>query len=91
MYEKIVRYRFKVCDTPIDITEIDESDEGVVVAIEEVEKNGQEDTHMSGALLLDGSGWRWIEGRRMFVDYGSERLATAILEFLKTNGLPKIC
>lgn len=86
MYQKIVRYRFEVCGTPIDITEI--CDGGKQVVIEEVEKNGQEDTHMSGVLGFDGSKWAWVEGERMFCRYGSVSLANGIVEYLNCNGVP---
>lgn len=87
-YQKIVYYRFEVCDTPIDITDI--AEDGRQVVIEEVEKNGQEDTHMKGVLEKSESGhWKWVEGEHMFRDYGSDELADGIVEYLGTHGIPQ--
>ena len=85
-YIKDVRYLFEVADEVIAITDFDES----WVHVEEVRKNGQEDTHMSGELVRDGVNWDWNSGREMFAEYHSEELADAIAEYLNVHGLPKV-
>ncbi len=84
-YTRVVEYRFCVCDTAIAITAFGED----WAIVEEVRKNGQEDTHMSGDLEKDENGkFAWNEGESQFVTYGSQALADAIREYLDTNGLP---
>lgn len=89
MYKKIVYYRFEVCGELIDITEI--AEDGTVIVLEEVRKNGQEDTHMAGVLEKAESGvWVWEEGEDSFRDYGSDDLADGILEHINKHGAPQM-
>lgn len=85
VYTKVTQYAFNVLGWQLAL-EFDNQ----AVYIEEMEKNGQEDTHMNGTVLRNDDGtFKWEEGeRRMFVDYGSSRLADGIIEFLDTHGVP---
>jgi hypothetical protein len=85
-YKTVTRYQFEVCDELIAITEVGED----YVIVEEVRNNGQEDTHMSGVLAFNESGeFSWSEGERLFVEYGSQKLADAICLYLNEHGVPK--
>lgn len=88
MYEKVITWRFEVEGTLLDITQV--GVDGEYVCIEEVEKNGQEDCHMSGVLEVDENGvWGWAEGEEMFCMYASEGLADGIVAYLNQHGPPK--
>ncbi len=86
-YEKVTLHRFSVLGDVFDIVEWDES----YICIEEHRKNGQEDTHQSGAIVKGDDGEiRWEdEGDEMFIEYGGQDLADAILEYVKQNGFPE--
>lgn len=84
-YKKVVTYEFEVLETPIAIVEVGDD----FVTVEEVEKNGQEDTHMAGVLVATADGnFVWEEGEQMFIDYHSNELADGIREYLNTHGFP---
>jgi len=84
-YKRVVEYHFEVEDELIAITDIGKDH----VCVEEVRKNGQEDTHMSGVLVATTDGrFVWEEGESMFVEYGSKRLADGIRSHLNTHGFP---
>ena len=83
-YTKVVHYWFVVDDKIMAITEVGDD----YVCVEEVRKNGQEDCHMAGVLVLDGSKFVWSEGKSTFVDYASEELADCICDYLNTHSMP---
>lgn len=101
-YKKVSHYEFEVEGTRLAIVDwtIDtnpdrwSSGNQPWVRIEELDKNGQEDTHMAGELIWTSLpcgkwGWKWFGGRGQFACYGSEALADAIPKFLTTNPLPR--
>lgn len=84
-FTRVVEYHFEVCGELIAITELGND----FVCVEESRKNGQEDTHMSGCLVLNETNtFAWTEGESMFVEYHSQKLADGIREHLNTYGLP---
>lgn len=61
------------------------------VWVEEVRKNGQEDTHMSACLDETDDGWKYDEvegGGDCFETYHSKSLKDGIREYLKNNPPP---
>jgi anti-sigma regulatory factor (Ser/Thr protein kinase) len=84
-YKRVVEYHFEVDEEMIAITDVGKD----YVCVEEVRKNGQEDTHMSGVLVatMDGK-FVWEEGESMFIEYGSKELADGIRKHLNTHGFP---
>lgn len=84
-YRRVVTHEFRVCDELIAITDFDED----FVYVEEVAKNGQEDSHMSGKLVTDCHGvFIWAEGEEQFIEYHSEKLADGIRQHINRHGLP---
>lgn len=84
-YQKVVEYHFEVQDETIAITDIGND----FVCVEEVRKNGQEDSHMVGVLSRTADNtFEWKEGERMFVEYGSQELADGICAYLSLHGVP---
>lgn len=83
-YVKHVEHRFEVLGEMFAIVAFDPD----WVMVEEVRKNGQEDTHMSGELVLC-SEWEWAEGEGAFVRYGSRELADGIVDYLRRWGVPE--
>ena len=56
--------------------------------VEEVRKNGQEDTHMRGSLLLnEDEKWEWEDEN--FSCYAGVKTAQAILDYVQHNGIPQ--
>lgn len=85
-YKKVVEYHFEVEDETIAITDFGAN----FVCVEEVRKNGQEDTHMSGTLARTAAGtFQWAEGGASFFKYGSQELADGIRAYLNKHGLPR--
>lgn len=84
-FKRVVEYHFEVNGEVICITDFEDA----FVRVEKARKNGQEDTHMSGLLILnDANQYVWDEGESMFVEYHSQALADAIREHLNTYGPP---
>lgn len=83
-YAKVVHYYFVVDNEIMAITDVGDD----YVCVEETRKNGQEDCHMAGVLVLDGSKFVCSEGKSTFVDYASEELADGICDYLNTHGKP---
>ena len=85
VYTMVTCWKFSVLGWQLSI-EFDD----FAAYVEETEKNGQEDTNMSGTVLINDDGtFKWEEGGdELFVLYGSKTLADGIIEFLNTNGLP---
>lgn len=84
-YTRVVEYHFEVEGELIAITDIGKD----YVRVDEVRRNGQEDTHMTGVLAraMDGK-FVWQEGKDLFVEYGSKELADGIVKHLNTHGAP---
>lgn len=86
-YKVHTEYRFEALGELIAITDI--AFDGSCVTVEEVRKNGQEDTHCTGVIAREADvGWTWDEGRDMFARYHSEKLANAILAHIRIYGIP---
>lgn len=84
-YKIVFQHHFSVGDEVIAITDIGKD----FVCVEEVRKNGHEDTHMKGVLAVaDDGGITWEEGEDMFVQYHSQQLADGIRQYLIDNGFP---
>lgn len=84
-YDRVVEYHFKVDGEVFSITDFGDD----YVCVEEVRKNGQEDTHMSGVLVLDENRkFVWEDGYNMFIEYGWKRLADGIRKYINTHGIP---
>lgn len=87
-YKRIIQYQFCACGELINITDLDPDYD--YVWVEEARKNGQEDCHMAGELLRSHDGtFVWVEGEEMFVEYGSQELADAIVRAMRRAG--EIC
>jgi hypothetical protein len=85
-YTKVVHYHFEVAGEMMSIADVGDD----FVCVEEVAKNGQEDSHMVGVLEQSDDGlFAWSEGESMFVLYGSKELADGIRKHLNTHGVPK--
>lgn len=89
-YELYRGYRFEVCGEQIEVSDVHADRSGKkCVFVEETRKNGQEDCHMSGELILCDDKWSWDEGGRdSFDTYGSPKLSQAIVDFLNANPHP---
>ncbi len=85
-YQKVTEYHFDASDELISITFFSEH----TIELEEVRKNGQEDTHMKGTLYKKGGLWEWENGtgNTMFAEYHGQDLEDAILDYIQKNGLP---
>lgn len=84
-YTKVIHYHFEVAGEVMAITDVGDD----FVCVEEVNKNGQEDSHMVGVLEQCVNGmFIWSEGESMFVRYGSKELADGIRKHLNTHGKP---
>ena len=88
VYKQVTQWEFEVECTRLAIVDW-RLDVDPKVWIEELDKNGQEDTHMQGVLEYHDGEWWWTEGREGFVMYESEALANAIPMFLKDNPFPE--
>lgn len=80
--------RFTVCSEEFAIT----GNNGFRIEIEETAKNGQEDCHMSGELVLGDGTWSWAAdfGRESFDAYGNDGVADAILAYINANPPPSL-
>lgn len=59
------------------------------ICVEEAEKNGQEDTHMSGVISVREDGqYVWVEGEHLFKTYGYRELPNQIVEYFKEWNFP---
>lgn len=84
-YRRVTAYHFRVEGEEIAITQIGQD----YVCVEEVSKNGQEDTHMAGVLVMTTDGqFVWEEGEEMFARYTDQSVADGIREYLNKHGLP---
>lgn len=90
-YKKVIDHTFKVCDVLISITYFN-NDAGII-KLEEVRKNGQEDTHMKATMYRDDDSgvWEWENGNgnTMFAEYHSQDLEDSILAYIQQNGCPE--
>ena len=88
VYTQRIITLFSVDNTRLVITDYGSD----YACIEEVAKNGQEDTHMSGTVELDDDGqFDWSKEDKdynMFEKYASKQFAAQILTFFNTHGLP---
>ncbi len=88
-YQKVTEYYFEANDELISITFFSEH----TIELEEVRKNGQEDTHMKGTLYKnkDSGLWEWENGtgNTMFSEYHGQDLEDSILDYIQKNGLPQ--
>ena len=88
-YEKKVTYEFEVDGQRLGLEDLGEG----FWSVEDLRKNGQEDTHMIETVLESKGTIDWLledNSYNSFVEYTSQRQADAILEFLRANGLPKV-
>lgn len=88
-YKKVTEHHFKVDDEVIAITYF--NNESGVIELEEVRKNGQEDTHMKATMYRNNDGvWEWENGNgnTMFAEYHSEDLEDSIIAYIQENGCP---
>jgi hypothetical protein len=84
-YTKVVAYHFEVQGESLAITNIGKDH----IYIEDTRKNGQEDTHMFGVLLLTcGGTYIWEDEDNMFVRYHSKELANEIRRYVNKHGCP---
>ncbi len=93
-YQKVVKYSFEAggihwyCSSILS----NKYDEEIWVDIEELKKNGQEDTHMSGtAEYIDGE-WSWgVEGDPSQIKtYGGQHACDEIINYLNTHKHPEL-
>ena len=87
VYEKKVTYEFEVDGQQLALEDLGEGFWGV----EDLRKNGQEDTHMYETVRERNGKIDWVleDDFNSFAEYESQEQADAILEFLRANGLPK--
>lgn len=93
-YTKRVEYDFVVDGEAFAVGPIKTGNNGSRYAyIEETRKNGQEDTHMSGYLVLTNGAWEWHEdeGSDQFDSYLGEVYSQAILDYLNEHPHPELC
>ena len=92
-YLKHVEYRFEAEGQIIAASVLEDSPDGYWLSVEDVRKNGQEDTHMSGVVVLSNDGWRWDDnegGSLAFDTYGSDGIAQAIIDYLNEHPHPDL-
>lgn len=90
-YKKVEFWQCQIDGEPFYISVADhnaapDDDALDVREIEEVRKNGQEDTHLSAVVYLDKDRrWQWSEPEysEFYEEYGQ-----AVLQFLNDNPLP---
>ena len=86
IYKKHVEYHFEVCGELVALTVSNKNS----CYVEEVRKNGQEDTHMSGDPVRNIQGkMEWEDGEETFSRYHSKKLADGIQKYVNKHGLPK--
>lgn len=80
--------RFEVCEEEFSVIRQDED----TLYIAETRKNGQEDSHMCGLLILSNNKWIWESDfdREQFCTYGSEEIANAIPAYINAHPIPDI-
>mgnify|MGYP007077483801 CR=1 FL=1 len=87
-YEKKVSYQFQVGSPdsdPYAITEFDDDS----CTVEEVRKNGQEDTHIRGTFIKGQGVWELdLNEGNMFDTYVYSGHAQEIADYLNEHGLP---
>ena len=85
-YIACVTYEFEISD---EIYSIETGDTDGTLFVEEARKNGQEDTHMQGVLVLKGGVWGWdADDPQNFDTYGGDGLADEIAAYVNRNGAP---
>ena len=92
VYEQCLEYRFGVCGEQMAVSPVVTLDGIKSVFVEETRKNGQEDCHMSGVLVLRDGSWSWDDedGSESFDAYHSPALSKAIVDFLNDNPHPDL-
>ncbi len=92
-YSRTITFRFEVCGEGLETDGWWEASDGTkCIEVAETRCNGQEDTHMSGMLSMNGDLWEWNEeegGRKLFDEYASESFSDAILAYINENPPPK--
>ena len=86
-YHAQTSYHFEFCGEDLMISDGTKD----WVEVEEVRKNGQEDTHMRGCLVKNCDGlWHWdyADDGSSFETYGSKHLRAGIQEYLNRHGSP---
>lgn len=89
-YDRRVLYVFEVLDQMFATAGIETCECETYVEVEEMRKNGQEDTHMSGVFVLTDGTWVWDRDPdfNSFDEYWGPDLGPAIEEYLNTNPPP---
>lgn len=82
-YKKTVIYEFEIDGEYFGITRHDSTS----FSVEEMRKNGQEDTHMGGEAILEDGKWKW--DYESFSDYLGDNVAIAVLAYVQEHGLPQ--
>lgn len=88
-YTKTISWYFEVNGIGFAIVFINRNKSMVV--IEETRKNGQEDTHLGGAMHLTDDGIWKLDAAflNQIMEYEGEDLADALESYLNTHGLPE--
>jgi len=92
-YTKVTEYYFEAGGENLAVSTLHLQPNGEkVLSIEETSKNGQEDTHMAGVLVMkpDSKQWEWEEGLEQFEMYSYSGIGDAILEYLNANPHPEL-
>ncbi len=89
-YKRMVSFEFVVDGIWLVTTGIHRNSNGVFIDVEELRKNGEEDTHMHGYLKLTDGKWSWDpDEHENFSKYESESFADAIVAFVNENPPPE--
>lgn len=83
-YKKQVSYLFYIREVEYALTPNSETG---ISDVEDTRKNGQEDSHQSGAIRHNGTAWEWFYGSESFDEYGSNSSAD-ILAYVNANPVP---
>lgn len=83
-YKKQIKYYFEIQEEGIHAYWYKDT-----ICVEEVRKNGQEDTHCEGQLFFEDDVWVWYEEPYNFNRYFGEEFSEEIRNYINNNKLPK--
>lgn len=88
LYTKHIEWQVWICGEGFSLSPSLWHDGQRLLYIQELRKNGQEDTHQAGDAMFENGAWVWVDddGGHMFDKYGIG--SDKILEFLNENPVP---
>lgn len=95
-YVRRVHYGFEVDGWYWQLSELSRTGEDEPYCdVEETEKNGQEDTHMSAGLLFAAGRWQWADEEPgelpySICKYAGRDTAVAVLDYVNRHGHPEL-